>query len=160
MKRIVLILVFGFVIFFTLNSCKSHGARSFYCLSKDKCVTVWKTGNGEVYIIPSQYKESKEPNVSYIKTINEQFLTLYFSKELPKKIIVRDEGNLISNKKMYSIENRVTGAWEFLEYSDDYKTLLYKPNATKFKDVKLNTDYLTLNIQENYATDKTGKKIE
>ncbi len=33
-------------------------------------------------------------------------------------------------------------------------------NAIKFKDVKTSTDYLTINIQENYATDKTGKKIE
>jgi hypothetical protein len=160
MKRIVWILVFGFMFFFTVNSCNTAGMRSFYCLSDDKCVTIWKTGNGEVYIIPFKYKGNKTPSVSHIKTINKQFLTLYFSKEFPKKIIVRDEGNLESNKKMYSIENRVKGEWEFLEYSREYKTILYKPGATKFKDVRLNTDYITLNIQENYATDKTGKKIE
>lgn len=159
MKRIIWILVTG-IMFFFVSSCKTDGMRYIYCLSGDKCVTVWKTSSGEVYIIPSQYKEDNEPNVNYIKTINEQFLTLYFSKNLPNKIIVRDEGNLMNNKKMYSIENRKKGEWEFIEYSADYKDVLYTPNATKFKDVKLSTDYLIINIQENYATDKTGKKIE
>ena len=160
MKRIVWILVFVAVLFFTPSGCKSDGVRFFYCLSEDKCVTVWKKGVNEVYIVPFKYEENKKPDVSYLKTINKQSLTLYFSKELPNKIVVRDEGNLVSNNKMFSIENKVNGEWEFLEYSDKYKAVLYKPDATKFKDVKLNTDYLTLDIHENYATDKAGKKIE
>jgi len=152
--------MFGILLFFTINSCKYSEVRSFYCLSEDKCITVWKTGNDEVYIIPSKYERNKKPNISYIKTINGQFLTLYFSKNLPNKIIVRNEGNLMNNKKMYSIENRMKGKWMFVQYSADHKDLLYTLNATKFKDVKLSTDYLIINIQENYATDKTGKKIE
>jgi len=155
-----IIITLTWIFFLMLSSCTSSGVRSFYCLSEDKCVTVWKTGNNEVYIVPFKYEKNKKPDVSYLKTINKQFLTLYFSKELPNKIVVRDEGNLVSNNKMFSIENKVSGEWEFLEYSDKYKAVLYKPDATKFKDVKLNTDYLTLNIQENYATDKSGKKIE
>lgn len=160
MKKIVEILIFGLVFFLTVSSCRTTDVRSFYCLSEDKCVTVWKTGNGEVYIIPSIYKGNMLPDVSYIKTVNQQFLTLFFSKDLPNKIIIRDEGNFVNNKKMYSVENRLKGDWEFLEYSDEYKNVLYKSDATKFKDVKLSTDYLTLNIQENHATDKTGMKVE
>lgn len=160
MKRIIWIVVLG-ALFFLPSSCKTDGMRYYYCLSGDQCVTVWKRGSGEVYIIPSVYKESKEPNVNFIKTINEQFLTLYFSKNLPNKIIVRDEGNLKNNKKMYSIENnKMTGKWKFLEYSADYKNVLYNPDATKFKDVKFSTDYLIINIEENYATNKIGKKIK
>ncbi|MHC5310109.1 hypothetical protein ACYSNM_08560 [Myroides sp. LJL116] len=145
-----------------MTSCKSDGVKSFYCVSNDKCITVWKRADGKVYIIPGRYGSNHKPTVSHIEIINKQFLTLYFSneKELSYKIIVRDEGNLESNLKKYTIENDEKGEWEFLEYSDDFKTILYEPNAIKFKDVKPSTDYLTINIQENFATDKKGKKLE
>lgn len=162
MKKIFVILILGFVFLLIINSCKSVGMKSFYCLSDEKCVTVWKRTDGEVYIIPGKYESNNKPTVSYIRTINKQFLTLYFSneKELSYKIIVRDEGNLESNQKRYTIENDVKREWVFFEYSESYKSILYEPNAIKFKDVKASTDYLTINIQENYATDKSGKKLK
>ncbi len=162
MKKTFVILVLGFVFLLIINSCKSDGVRSFYCLSDEKCVTVWKRTDREVYIIPGRYENNNKPTVSHIRTINKQSLTLYFSneKELSYKIIVRDEGNLVSNQKRYTIENDVQGEWELLEYSDSYKSILYEPNAIKFKDVKASTDYLSINIQENYATDKSGKKLK
>lgn len=162
MKKIFIILVLGFVFLLIMNSCKSDGMKSFYCLSDNKCITVWKRTDGKVYIIPNRYESNNKPTVSHIQTIDKQFLTLYFSskKNFSYKIIVRDEGNLESNLKSYIIENDVKGEWEFLEYSDSYKSILYEPNAIKFKDVKASTDYLTINIQENYATDKNGKKLK
>lgn len=160
MKKIAWISVFEIVLVFTTIGCKFDGVRCFYCLSEDKCITVWKKGSDEVYIIPCKYEGNKTPDVSYLKTIDKQLLTLYFSEELPNKIIVRDGGNFVSNKKMYSIENKENNEWKFLEYSDKYKAILYKPDATKFKDVKSNANYLYVDIHENYATDKTGKKIE
>ena len=162
MKKIFVILILGFVFLLIINSCKSDGMKSFYCLSDEKCVTVWKRTDGEVYIIPGKYESNNKPTVSYIRTINKQFLTLYFSneKELSYKIIVRDEGNLESNQNRYTIKNDVKREWVFLEYSESYKSILYEPNAIKFKDVKASTDYLTINIQENYATDKSGKKLK
>jgi len=162
MKKIFVILILGFVFLLIINSCKSDGMKSFYCLSDEKCVTVWKRTDGEVYIIPGKYESNNKPTVSNIRTINKQFLTLYFSneKELSYKIIVRDEGNLESNQNRYTIKNDVKREWVFLEYSESYKSILYEPNAIKFKDVKASTDYLTINIQENYATDKSGKKLK
>lgn len=162
MLKISGIIVLGIVLYSMMQALKSDGIKSYYCLSDAKCVTVWKRTNGEVYIIPGRYEANNKPTVSHIRTINKQFITLYFSKEkeLSYKIIVRDEGNLESNQKRYTIENDVKGKWEFLEYSNIYKSILYEPNAIKFKDVKTSTDYLTINIQENYATDKTGEKIK
>lgn len=155
-----IIVVLGVVFYLIINALTSNGMKSFYCLSDDKCVTVWKRANGDVYIIPDKYEDNVEPSVSYIKTINKQFLTLYFSEEIPQKIVVRDEGNLESNQKRYTIENREKGKWNLLEYSEEYKAILYERDAKKFKDVKSITEYLTINIHENYATDKTGKKIK
>lgn len=160
MLKISGILVLGFVLYSIIKPLTSDGIKSYYCLSDNRCVTVWKRENGEVYVIFGKYEDNNEPNTSYIKTINKQYLTLYFSTELSHKIIVRDEGNLESSQKMYEIKNNFNDKWEFLEYSDDYKPILYKSNAVKFKDVKASTDYLIINIEENYATDKTGKKVK
>ncbi|WP_430613554.1 hypothetical protein [Flavobacterium sp. JP2137] len=160
LKIILALIILGGVIYFIINVLKSDGIRIFYCLSDRECITVWKKTNGEVYIIPEKYEDNNEPRVSHIKTTNKQFLTLYFSKELPMKIIIRDEGNLGSNQKGYAIENKVKGEWELLEYSDRYKNILYKSDAIKFKDVKSTTKYLIINIEENYALDKDGKKLK
>jgi hypothetical protein len=160
LKISIIALLLGLIIYLVIDSLAFNGVRSFYCLSDDKCVTVWKKTNGEVFIIPDKYVENSEPSVSHIKTINKQFLTLYFSEEIPQKIVVRDQGNLESNLKRYTIEKREKGKWEFLEYSEEYKSILYGQDAKKFKDVKLVADYLTINIHENYATDKTGKKLK
>lgn len=34
-----------------INTFLSDGVRSFYCLSDDNCITVWKRDNGEVLIM-------------------------------------------------------------------------------------------------------------
>lgn len=161
-KKILAIIVSVLFILLIIDTLTSDGVRSFYCLSGNKCVTVWKRGNGVVYVIPGKYQSNDEPSVSHIKTISEQFLTLYFSneKELSYKIIVRDQGNYRSNKKQYTLVYNAKSDWQFLEYSDNYKSILYKPDAVKFKDVKESTEYIDLDIQENYATDKSGKKLK
>jgi len=162
MLKISTVIILGFLLFTIIYTLNSRGIKSYYCLSNGKCVTVWKRTNGEVYIIPGKYGSNNKPTVSHIRTINKQFVTLYFSNEieLSYKIIVRDEGNLESSQKGYTIENDIKGEWEILEFSDSYKSILYEPNAIKFKDVKESTNYLTINIQENYATDKSGNKLK
>lgn|SRR5690606_26496562 len=157
--KILGILILGMVIYLIINFLASDGIKSYYCLSDNKCVTVWKKENGEVYIIPGKYESNDVPIVSHIKTVSGQFLTLYFSEEFPHKIIVRDQGNYLSDKKKYTLVNNIKEEWQFLEYSDDYKAILYKSDAVKFKDVKASTDYIDLDLYENYATDKNGNKL-
>lgn len=162
MLKISAVIVIMAIFYLVINALTSDGVKSFYCLSDDKCVTVWKRKNGEVYIIPGRFENNSSPTVSHTKTTNKQFFTLYFSNEkgFSNKIIVRDEGNLESSKKLYTIENGVKGEWVFLEFSDSVKSILYYPDAIKFNDVKTSAEYLTINIQENYAIDKIGKKLE
>lgn len=157
--KVLGILILGMIIYLIINFLASDGIKSYYCLSDNKCVTVWKKENGEVYIIPGKYESNDVPIVSHIKTVSGQFLTLYFSEEFPHKIIVRDQGNYLSDKKKYTFVNNIKEEWQFLEYSDDYKAMLYKSDAVKFKDVKASTDYIDLDIYENYATDKNGNKL-
>ncbi|MHC5310127.1 hypothetical protein ACYSNM_08660 [Myroides sp. LJL116] len=131
-------------------------SRTFYCVSNDKCVTVWKRLGGKCYIIPSKYYGVFKPSENYIKATNTQYLTLYFSNDIPNKMIVRDQGNSMGKGEKYEIVNNLPEELEINDYSDDYNVILYKSDAVKFKDVKTSTEYIDLNIFENYATDKNG----
>ncbi len=155
-KKVTILLII-FMMCFNAKSCTSSGDKLLYCVLDKQCVTVWKQPNGKVLIIPGYYNGDNEPSESYIETDTKQYLTFYFSKEFPQKIIVRDEGNLKSNQKGYKIKNAKEG-WEFSEFSEDYKKILYFPDPVKFKDVKENTYYLIINLPENYAIDKNGNK--
>ncbi|MBL7737358.1 MAG: hypothetical protein JNL51_18005 [Chitinophagaceae bacterium] len=134
-------------------------SRSFYCLSENKCITVWKRLGDKCYVIPGKYYGVFKPT-NYIKTTNTQYLTIYFSSDVPNKMIVRNQGSSTGEKGGYDIVNNLPENFDIVEYSEEYRAILYKPDAIKFKDVKSNTDYLTINIKENYSTDKIGKKIK
>jgi|GEM_PF-538011 len=132
-------------------------ARSFYCLSEDKCITVWYYG-GYCYIIPGKYYGIFEPKDNYVKADNGQYLTLYFSSELKKKMIVRNQGSY-SGSSWYEIVNNSKEIIEIIEYSEEYREILYKPDAVLFKDVKETTEMIDLDTWENYATDKHRKNL-
>ena len=156
------VIILGFLFLTIIYILSVDGIRSYHCLSDDQCVTVWKKPNGEVYIIPGKYRSISKPTVSHIRTNNTQFVTLYFSNEteLSYKIIARDGGNLANSQKGYTLENDIKGEWEILEFSDSYKSILYEPSAIKFKDVKEGVNYLIINTEENFAIDKSGKKMK
>lgn len=158
MKRIVKV-VFVFVVVVFSLLLWDELSRKFYCLDNNKCITIWKTSWG-CYIIPGKYYGVIKPSDCYIKSRNDKYLTLYFSSNIPNRIIVRDQGSFTGKKGGYEIVNNIPEILEIVEYSNDYKTILYRPEATKFRDVKSTTDYLTVNIKENYAIDKSGKKLK
>lgn len=135
-------------------------SRTFYCLSNDKCVTVWKRLGGKCYIIPCKYYGVFKPSENYIKAANTQYLTLYFSDDIPNEMIVRDQGNPTGEKEKYEIVNNLPEILEITDYSDDYKIILYELDALRFKDVKASTEYIDLNVYENYATDKNGNMLD
>jgi len=55
--------------FVTLDLIRGDIARSFYCISEDKCITLWKR-NGYCYIIPGKYYGIFSPKDNYVKTDN------------------------------------------------------------------------------------------
>jgi hypothetical protein len=153
MKRIVGILVFGFVLFCIMNSCKSDGVRSFYCLSKDKCVTVWKPGNGDIFIIYGTYRSGKIPTDDYVKltSMSYGYISVILSKN--KKLLIDVEKNA---NIMHQSSNG------FIELYRDNKELndsIYTYSDGRYRRYKKGVDYINIDIKENYATDKTGKKI-
>lgn len=135
-------------------------SRTFYCLSNENCITVWKRLGGKCYIVPNKYYGITEPSGTYIRTKNTQYLALYFSSDIPNKMIVRNQGSSIGEKGEYEIINKLSDSAKIAKFSDSYRAILYEPNAIKFSDVKESTEYLDLDIKENYATDKQGERIK
>ena len=138
----------------TINSCKSDGVRSLYCLSKVKCVTVWELGNGDVYIIYGTYKSKKEPTDDYIKVLNSRYDNIHL-------ILLKDDKLLIDVDKNARVikqsSNSLMGLYKDNKALNDS---LYTYFDGKYNRYKKEVDYISVNIEENYATDKSGKKLK
>ena len=156
MKKIFMILVLGFVFLFLLvmNSCKSDGMRSFYCLSGNKCVTVLKSDNENIYIIYGMYKNREKPSDNYIKMSNNRYSNIH--------MILSKDGKLLIDidKNATIVKQSSNGLIELYKENKVLNDSLYTYFDGKYNRYKKEVDFISINIQENYATDKDGKKIE
>jgi len=71
-----------FITILTIVMVYWNQSRSFYCLSEERCVTVWKRIGGYCYIIPGKYYGIFEPKDNYVKTDNlVESLTIIFTND-------------------------------------------------------------------------------
>jgi len=151
MKRIIIMVLSVFVLFVVWLG----ESRKFIYLDNNKCITVWKTLNNVCYVIPEEYYGLWKPSKNYLKTnnTNEQ-LSIFITTELPDTIIFLSYEQIEVHDKNNSI---------FLNYHSDssrLNSILYKNNARFFyKDLKTNADMIEINVLENYALGKNGKKF-
>jgi|SRR5450432_2918417 len=130
-------------------------SRRFFCVSDDKCVTVWKTYGNLCYIIPGKYYGILRPSDNFIKTSNTNNLTIYFSNEIPNGLVYKSENEL-------TIINEKENKFIFYDYTSDtkkYDKILYIPNAVKSNDIKVDADLIYIFIKENFALGKNGKRL-
>lgn len=130
-------------------------SKNYYCLSEDKCITVWKRLGGDCYIISGKYSGWFSPSNDYVKTSNTQYLTLYYSNKLPDNVIIRNQGTSGGLEGGYEITGDT-----FVKYTDELKELLYRKNATYHKDIKEGVGFIDLDIKESYAKDNYGTKLK
>ena len=150
MKRILLF----FALVITLIIIWLGESRRFFCLEDGYCVTVWKTYN-VCYIIPGKYYGIVKPSGQYIESSNTNLITIFFSKELPAAFIFQSSGEV----KIY---DGVKHEFTFYDYTKDtsrFDKILYMPNAVKRSDIKADAGLMDIDIRENYATDRSGKKL-
>lgn len=158
-KRIAaLIIILGILLLLIIDGEKSDGVRYFYCLSEDKCVTVWKKGNDSVFIILGKYHSEKTPSDDYIKLINmtntiDWYASVIFTKDDKLLIdVVVDSKNVISQSSK--------GTIKLYNNKETLNDSLYTYFDGKYRQYKKDVEYISLNMKENYATDKTGKKLK
>ena len=113
-------------------------SRSFYCFSDAKCITIWKRSNGFCYIILGKYYGLFRPSDAYIKTSNDNALT----------IIVDDRtGYVIANDYGGEVRLKLSGQQvKFYNY-DERDVFVDK----YYKNGKLVNEhnYLKIDVKEN-----------
>jgi hypothetical protein len=130
-------------------------SRKFFCLDNGKCVTVWKTYDDVCYIIPGRYYGIFRPSDNFIQSSNTNFLTIYFTGELPNLLVYKSEEPL-------KVSNTNKHKWIFYDYKSNiqkFDSILYVANAKRNNDIKSNARLMDIFNQENYALDKNGKHL-
>jgi hypothetical protein len=136
--------------------------RSFYCINNTVYVTVWKTYNNVCYIIPGKYYGLTQPSGSFIKTTNTNNITIFFSGYCYNELIFKREGDLSGDRPLQINNSHENHHYTFIDYDSDVKKwdkFFYKADAKRFNDVKDNADFVEIDIKENVATNKNGKKL-
>ncbi|RZK43385.1 MAG: hypothetical protein EOO90_03760 [Pedobacter sp.] len=136
-----------------MNNLISDGIKFVYCLKGDKCVTVWKRTNGEFYIIFKRYESGAVPSDNYVQisNLNRDYVDVLFVNE-NKILIAIDE-------KAYVVLKSSKGVIEL--YMDHKVTndSLYTYADGNYRLYRKEIDVISINLEENYATDKAGKKL-
>ncbi|QEK52764.1 hypothetical protein FYC62_14665 [Pedobacter aquae] len=151
-KKILLITALCVFIFVIISTLMSDGIRSFYCLSDDKCVTVWKRENGEVLLMSGKYKSKEIPLDNYIKITNMNYSSIVVLF-VGDKLLVDVENNAMALQKSSN------GLIALYRNNKALNDSLYTNFDGKYKRYKEKINYININIEENYATDKNDKKL-
>ncbi|WP_143961162.1 hypothetical protein [Litoribacter populi] len=150
---ILIIIIFVLAVYFIINIFMSDGIKYVYCLSYDKCVTVWKRGNGEKYIILGKYegKEIPSDNFIYFSILNSTYVDVIFVNGENVLIAIDDNTQVVKKSSNGLIEL----------YSDNKPLFdsLYTYFDGNYRKYKNEVEFISIDIQENYATDKSGKKL-
>lgn len=151
-KKILAITVLCVFIFVIINTLMSDGIRSFYCLSDDECVTIWKRENGEVLIMSGQYKSQGVPLDNYIKITNMNYSSIVVLF-VEKKLLIDVENNA------KALQKSSNGTMELYRNDKVLNDSLYTNFDGKYRRYKEKVNYININIEENYATDKNDRKL-
>lgn len=125
--------------------------RHFYCISENKCVTVWKRIGGKCYIIPGKYYGITTPQ-NYVEAGNLDDVDV---------IWVNQNNLIINGNPDLKFVNKHTNKFKIINYDNNKKLndSLYLDFDGKYHRYKNNLEFIQLHIREPYATDKKGNKL-
>jgi len=113
-------------------------SRSFYCLSNDKCITVWKRLGNECYIIPGKYYGILKPS-DYVKTTNDNALTLIYDSLSGYDFVIFND---------YGKELKINLSRERIKYFENFEREIFIGEFYVNERVKDNLAYLQIDIKE------------
>lgn len=128
-------------------------SRKFFCLKDGQCVTVWKTYGNTCYIVPGRYYGLIGPFKNFIKSTNTNAITFFLTEKMPNTWIFKSE------QRLDTVSSETTSMLDYSSNAKKFDEILYKPNAERHNDVKNDVTIIEIDIRENYAIDKTGKKL-
>jgi len=154
MKKTIIYVVSVFILLIVWYGEK----RKIYCIN-GTCITVWKTFGNTCYIVPGKYYGLIKPMDDYIRSTNTNSFTIYISMQLPKTLIIKNEGTSQGFEGEFDIINDDKSKFIIKSYSKTYEDMLYHPKAAHFNDLRDDANYFAINVEEDYAEDKNGKKL-
>jgi len=128
-------------------------SRSFYCIDSKHCVTVWKRLGGVCYIVPRKYYGILKPSDNYIKTDNNNIITILWEENTNNIII--------DGVDSFAIKNKNDNQYLMIDYSSnknyfDSSLTTFDGQYHRYKDSIYRID---INIFEGYATDNKGRRL-
>lgn len=117
-------------------------------------VTIWKQLNDKSYIIWGKYYGLISPSNGYIKTTNNDNITLYINDSLQNIVIYKHDEDSVEVKN-------ALGSVNFEKFDSDtskFHSILYKPNAHSMKDLTQGSYSLTILIKEYYIINEKGER--
>jgi hypothetical protein len=144
---ITLVIIF-FIIVYLYNWDQS---RSIYCLTPEKCITVWKRLGGKCFIIPEKYFGRKRPTGAYIKTTNTDRLD----------VIWKNDNSILVNSKENAIYLQSTSKMRIKLYQEDKDVYdsLYTFLDGSYRKYREGVNFLSVDVKENYVRDNKGQKV-
>lgn len=113
-------------------------SRSFYCMSNDKCITVWKRLGNKCYIIPGKYYGILKPS-DYVKTTNDNALTIIFDDLSGYDFVIFND---------YGKELEVNLSNERIKYFENFERDIFIDEFYVNERIKDNLPYLQIDIKE------------
>ncbi|CVK17182.1 hypothetical protein Ga0061079_1199 [Apibacter mensalis] len=154
-KKKIIVIIISIILLFLILDFWNEMSRKYYCLTEDKCITVWKRSDGYCYIIPGKYTSWFKPKDNYIKADNlDDGFGIYWFNNNPKEIIV-DSYN-------YSIVNNNKDNIQMLEYNKNpkyFENLLYDADGLGDLYLKGTVSKLLIDIKDGYAFTNDGRKL-
>ena len=127
--------------------------RSFYTTGNGKYVTVWKTYGNTCYVIPGKYYGLTKPSKrTHIQSTNTAMISLLWNERLD---------TIFMSSSKATVFNFPSSEVFILDYEANSKAVdnIYTYLEDNKRKVKKNAQYISLMIEENYATDQNGKKL-
>jgi hypothetical protein len=118
--------------------------RTFYCISADKCVTIWKTYNNKSYIVPGKYYGVIEPSRSHVVATNVSSIAVIWPDDQPS--ILFDGG------PECVIKNALDGV-QFVDYRKNKRVYdsLYTFSDGTYMRYRPDLAFLTVDIKEGFT---------
>jgi hypothetical protein len=137
---------FAIVLMYNLDQ-----SRSIYCLSSEKCITVWKRLGGKCYIIPEKYYGRKSPTGAYLKTSNTDVLHVIWQED--NSILVTSSEELIYTQSTSEMKIKL-----YEKNKAVYDSLFTWQNGN-YRKYKKGVSYLSIDVEENYVRNNEGQKV-
>jgi len=114
-------------------------SRSFYCLSNDKYITVWKRLGYKCYIIPGKHYGVLKPT-DYIKTTNDNALTIIYDDSSGYDFVIFNN---------YGKKVTINLSSERIKYFENFERDIFIGEFYINERIKDNLANLQIDIKEN-----------